>query len=33
MYEEFFGLNASPFELSPDPFFMFPSETEQGKRS
>jgi len=26
MYEEFFGLNASPFELSPDPFFMFPSE-------
>jgi general secretion pathway protein A len=26
MYEDFFGLSASPFELSPDPFFLFPSE-------
>jgi general secretion pathway protein A len=26
MYEEFFGLNTSPFQLSPDPFFMIPSE-------
>lgn len=26
MYEQFFGLNQSPFQLSPDPFFMFSSE-------
>ncbi len=26
MYKEFFGLNRSPFDLSPDPFFMFSSE-------
>jgi general secretion pathway protein A len=26
MYNDFFGLKASPFELSPDPFFMFSSE-------
>ena len=26
MYNEFFGLNRSAFDLSPDPFFMFPSE-------
>jgi general secretion pathway protein A len=26
MYEDFFGLNSSPFQLSPDPFFMIPSE-------
>lgn len=25
MYEQFFGLNESPFQLSPDPFFMYPS--------
>jgi general secretion pathway protein A len=26
MYKAFFGLNANPFELSPDPFFMVSSE-------
>jgi general secretion pathway protein A len=26
MYNDFFGLNRSPFELSPDPFFLFSSE-------
>jgi general secretion pathway protein A len=26
MYNEFFGLTRSPFELSPDPFFIFPTE-------
>jgi general secretion pathway protein A len=26
MYKEFFGLNRSPFDLSPDPFFMFASQ-------
>ena len=26
MYGDFFGLNRSPFQLSPDPFFMFSSE-------
>ncbi len=26
MYEEFFGLRSRPFELSPDPFFLFSSE-------
>jgi general secretion pathway protein A len=26
MYTEFFGLKRNPFELSPDPSFMFPSE-------
>ena len=26
MYESFFGLNSSPFQLSPDPFFLIPSE-------
>src|ERR1700733_3343054 len=26
MYQEFFGLKCSPFQLSPDPFFMFSSE-------
>jgi len=26
MYKDFFGLNRAPFELSPDPFFMFCSE-------
>jgi general secretion pathway protein A len=26
MYPEFFGLKCSPFQLSPDPFFMFSSE-------
>src|SRR6266700_5636207 len=26
MYKDFFGLNRNPFELSPDPFFMCPSE-------
>ena len=25
MYEDFFGLDRSPFELSPDPFFMYSS--------
>ena len=25
MYEDFFGLGRSPFELSPDPFFMYSS--------
>jgi len=25
MYEQFFGLNQSPFQLSPDPFFIFSS--------
>src|SRR6202142_4246557 len=29
MYEEFFGLISSPFQLSPDPFFMIPSEESQ----
>jgi general secretion pathway protein A len=29
MYEEFFGLISSPFQLSPDPFFMIPSEKSQ----
>ncbi len=29
MYEEFFGLKRSPFELSPDPFFLFSSEKSQ----
>ncbi len=29
MYEEFFGLTSSPFQLSPDPFFMIPSERSQ----
>jgi len=26
MYNFFFGLNRNPFELSPDPYFLFPSE-------
>ncbi len=26
MYEEFFGLNSSPFQLSPDPLFLYSSE-------
>jgi general secretion pathway protein A len=26
MYEDFFGLKGRPFELSPDPFFLFSSE-------
>jgi general secretion pathway protein A len=26
MYESFFGLNSSPFQLSPDPFYLIPSE-------
>jgi general secretion pathway protein A len=26
MYEEFLGLSSSPFQLSPDPYFMIPSE-------
>src|ERR1700674_837017 len=26
MYNDFFGWNRSPFELSPDPFFLFSSE-------
>ncbi len=26
MYEEFFGLTSSPFDLSPDPYFLFSSE-------
>ena len=26
MYEEFFGLRSRPFDLSPDPFFLFSSE-------
>src|ERR1700722_13469056 len=26
MYEEFFGLSSSPFDLSPDPYFLFSSE-------
>ena len=26
MYEDYFRLNESPFQLSPDPFFLFPSE-------
>src|SRR5580700_4364584 len=26
MYTDFFGLKRSPFELSPDPLFLFPSE-------
>jgi general secretion pathway protein A len=26
MYEDFFGLRGRPFELSPDPFFLFSSE-------
>jgi general secretion pathway protein A len=26
MYEDYFGLNESPFQLSPDPFFFFSSE-------
>ncbi len=29
MYEEFLGLISSPFQLSPDPFFMIPSEKSQ----
>jgi general secretion pathway protein A len=26
MYKDFFGLIRNPFELSPDPSFMYPSE-------
>ena len=26
MYKTFFGLNRSPFELSPDPYFIYPTE-------
>src|ERR1700733_4264444 len=26
MYEEFFGLNSNPFQLSPDPLFLYSSE-------
>lgn len=26
MYKNFFGLNRNPFELSPDPYFIFPTE-------
>jgi general secretion pathway protein A len=26
MYEEYFGLNSSPFQLSPDPLFLYSSE-------
>ena len=29
MYESFFGLRCSPFSLSPDPSFLWPSETHQ----
>jgi WD40 repeat protein/type II secretory pathway predicted ATPase ExeA len=29
MYEDFFGLDRSPFELSPDPFFMYPSASSR----
>jgi general secretion pathway protein A len=29
MYEQFLGLISSPFQLSPDPFFMIPSEKSQ----
>ena len=29
MYEEFFGLNESPFSLTPDPRFLWLSETHQ----
>jgi general secretion pathway protein A len=29
MYKDFFGLNGSPFELSPDPFFMVSSENSK----
>jgi general secretion pathway protein A len=29
MYESFFGLDSSPFQLSPDPFFMIPSEKSE----
>lgn len=25
MYKKFFGLNRSPFEISPDPYFLFPT--------
>jgi general secretion pathway protein A len=26
MYKKFFGLNRNPFEISPDPYFLFPTE-------
>jgi len=26
MYKNFFGLNRNPFEISPDPYFLFPTE-------
>lgn len=26
MYQDFFGLNSSPFQLSPDPFFLYSSD-------
>jgi len=29
MYESFFGLRCAPFSLSPDPLFLWPSETHQ----
>jgi general secretion pathway protein A len=29
MYEDFFGLSRSPFQLSPDPFFLISSERNQ----
>ena len=27
MYEQFYGLTRSPFELSPDPHFFFPTSS------
>lgn len=29
MYEKFFGLNETPFSLTPDPRYLWPSETHQ----
>src|SRR5580700_10478290 len=26
MYKKFFGLSRNPFEISPDPYFLFPTE-------